>query len=71
MDNEPRRYGSVPRSRRPLFAGLCLAIGVLTFIAGLVVNWVTGDPVEWVWLMAAVAFAMGGFAIYLWIRLSD
>lgn len=71
MRNEPHRYGSVPRSRRPLFIGACLAMGVLAFIAGIAVNWVTGSAVEWAWLVAAVGFTVGVFAIYLWIRLSD
>jgi hypothetical protein len=76
MTNHPdrpsaERYGSVPPRRRMLFRGALAAAGIATLIAGLVVNGVTHTPVRWGWLLIAVGFVMGVYALYLWIRLSD
>lgn len=71
MGSSDDRYGTVPPRRRRLFVLACAAVGVITLICGLVINWVTHSQVAWGWLAIAVGFVMGIYAFYLWIRLSD
>jgi hypothetical protein len=40
-------------------------------VGGLLINWFSGTPVQWAWLMVVIGFAVGFSALYLWIRLSD
>lgn len=61
----------MPPERRRLFAGMLAAVGIVIIVGGLVMNVATGTSVRWGWLAVAVGFAMGMFALYLWIRLSD
>lgn len=71
MVRSERRYGSIPSGRRRLVVVLCLLLGVAVVVGGLLVNWFSGTPVKWAWLMVAVGFTVGFCALYLWIRLSD
>ena len=71
MTKPQRRYGSIPTPRRRLAVGVCLLLGVVIIIAGLLISWFTDTPVRWGWLMVAVGFAIGFTALYMWIRLSD
>ena len=71
MARSERRYGTIPPGRRRLSVVVCLAIGIAVIAGGLLVNWFSGTPVKWAWLMVAVGFAIGFCALYLWIRLSD
>lgn len=71
MNGSERRYGSVPKAHRKLFAGAASALGVLIFVIGLLVSFAVGAPLRWGWLIVAVGFGVGVYSIYLWIRLSD
>jgi Protein of unknown function (DUF3040) len=63
--------GSIPRSRRPLVVGLCLLIGIVTILAGLLVNMATDTPVQWVLLCYIAGFIVVCYAAFLWVRLSN
>ena len=71
MGDHEGHYGSVPPSRRRLLVVALLSLVVLIVGAGLVINLITGTSVRWGWLLVAVGFAGGMYALYLWIRLSD
>jgi hypothetical protein len=71
MARTQRRYGSIPPDRRRLAVLLCLAVGVAAIVGGVLVNYLTGTSVRWVWLLVAGGFAIGFAALYAWIRLSD
>lgn len=71
MARSERRYGSIPPGRRRLAVAVCLSVGIAVIVGGLLVNWISGTPVKWAWLMVAVGFVVGFCALYLWIRLSD
>ena len=71
MAKAQRRYGSIPPNRRRLAVALCLAVGAAAIAGGLVVNWFTGTPVHWAWLLVAAGFVLGLTGLYVWIRLSD
>jgi len=71
MARAQRRYGSIPPGRRRLAVLLCLAVGVAAIVGGVLVNYLTGTSVRWVWLLVAGGFALGFAALYSWIRLSD
>jgi hypothetical protein len=71
MARTERRHGSIPSPRRRLAVGICLVVGMAVAVGGLLINWFSGTPVQWAWLMVVIGFAVGFSALYLWIRLSD
>lgn len=71
MSQHKHRYGTVPSSRRRLFATSLLAVGAIVVAIGLVMNLATHTDVRWGWLLVAAGFVMAIYAFYLWIRLSD
>lgn len=71
MTKDEHRYGSVPRSRRPLFAAALGGVALAVIVVGLLINLIADTSIQWLWLLVAAGLAVGMYAIYLWIRLSD
>lgn len=63
--------GSIPKARRPLVVGLCLLVGALMIVAGLLVNLFTDSAVQWNLLFYITGVIVLCIAGYLWVRLSN
>jgi hypothetical protein len=70
MSTEEGGPGSIPRARRPMVVGLCLLIGIVMIVAGLLVNLITDTPVQWVLLFYIAGVIVLFYAAFLWVRLS-
>ena len=71
MSGSDGRPGSIPKARRPLVVGLCLLVGVVMILAGLLVNLLTDSAVQWNLLFYIAGVTVLCIAAYLWVRLSN
>jgi len=53
-----------------MVVGLCLLIGIVMIVAGLLVNLITDTPVQWVLLFYIAGVIVLFYAAFLWVRLS-
>lgn len=69
--DEPRRHGSIPRSRRKVALGALLAVGVVIIVISAIGIWISGIPGLWPSLLMWLGVVLAAYSFYLWIRLSD
>ena len=63
--------GSMTPAQRRLSI-IVLVVSVVVMAAGcLIVNWVTGSPVNWGLLVGGIALVTALLAMFFWVRLSQ
>jgi len=60
-----------PKSRRHLATWLVGGFGLVLFIAGVVVSFITGTPFSWAAFLLIGGIVVLLFAGFVWIRLAD
>jgi len=63
--------GSIPQEQRRLAVIVTAATAVAMIVGSLLVNYFSGSPINWLWLIAGSVFVTMLIVFFLWVRLSE
>lgn len=70
MNDDRTNPGAIPSGQRKLMVVSCAIIFVLMIGTGLLLNTLSGSPIDWFWLIVAPVVITGLIASWFWFRLS-
>ncbi len=63
--------GSIPPDQRRLARNVTIIMAICLVCGTLTINWVTGSPIDWFWLVGGSLFITLLMVLFLWVRLSE